>query len=131
VSSFTAPLRGHWHDDGRHFQVNEAFTFRIGGRHSPYAVVVPAGFVTDFASTPRFIWWLYPPFGRYLKAAVLHDFLCSILGLEKRLVDAVFWTAMRASKCRWWEIFPIYYAVRVFGWIVYKPTQRPWCGDEE
>lgn len=38
-------------------------------------IVVPKGFVTDFASVPRFLWNIVPPYGKYTKAAVLHDFL--------------------------------------------------------
>jgi hypothetical protein len=38
--------------------------------------VVPAGFRTDFASVPRVFVWLIPKYGRYTKAAILHDFLC-------------------------------------------------------
>lgn len=37
---------------------------------------IPAGFVTDGASVPRPLWWLYPPFGEdYEPAVVLHDYL--------------------------------------------------------
>lgn len=34
---------------------------------------VPEGFITDGASVPRFLWWLFPPVGRYFAAAVVHD----------------------------------------------------------
>lgn len=44
--------------------------------------VVPAGFVTDFASVPRFATWLIPRFGKYTKAAILHDWLCVRLANE-------------------------------------------------
>lgn len=37
--------------------------------------VVPAGFVTDFATVPRFMHWLVLPYGAYTRAAVLHDWL--------------------------------------------------------
>jgi hypothetical protein len=37
---------------------------------------VPAPFVTDLASVPRVFTWLFPRYGRYTKAAVVHDFLC-------------------------------------------------------
>jgi hypothetical protein len=37
---------------------------------------VPAGFVTDFASVPGLFTWLVPRYGRFTKAAILHDFLC-------------------------------------------------------
>jgi Protein of unknown function (DUF1353) len=36
---------------------------------------VPAGYVTDFASVPRVAVWLIPRFGRYTRAAILHDWL--------------------------------------------------------
>jgi hypothetical protein len=36
---------------------------------------VPAGFVTDFATIPRFLHWLVSPYGPYTRAAVLHDWL--------------------------------------------------------
>jgi hypothetical protein len=37
--------------------------------------VVPAGFTTDFASVPQALTWLVPRYGRYTKAAILHDHL--------------------------------------------------------
>jgi hypothetical protein len=40
--------------------------------------VVPAGFRTDFASVPRVLVWLFPRFGRYTLAAVLHDWLVTV-----------------------------------------------------
>jgi hypothetical protein len=40
---------------------------------------IPDGFATDLASVPRFFWSLLPPDGRYEKAAVLHDWLCTEL----------------------------------------------------
>lgn len=40
--------------------------------------VVAVGFLTDLASVPKLLWWLYPPFGRYTKAAVVHDMLTRV-----------------------------------------------------
>src|SRR5574341_241530 len=38
--------------------------------------LVPAGFITDGASLPRPLWFLYPPFGgEYDRAAIVHDCL--------------------------------------------------------
>lgn len=39
-------------------------------------ITVPAGFVTDLATSPRVFWALIPPQGSYEAAAVLHDYLC-------------------------------------------------------
>jgi hypothetical protein len=38
---------------------------------------VPVGEHTDFASVPRVFVWFIPRYGRYTKAAILHDYLCS------------------------------------------------------
>lgn len=40
---------------------------------------VPVGFVTDFATSPRFLHWLWLPYGAYTRAAVLHDYLLTEL----------------------------------------------------
>lgn len=39
-------------------------------------IVVPVGFVTDFASVPRSLQWLAPSTGTYTLAAIVHDWLC-------------------------------------------------------
>jgi Protein of unknown function (DUF1353) len=36
---------------------------------------VPEGLKTDFASVPRVFVWFLPRYGRYTKAAILHDYL--------------------------------------------------------
>lgn len=45
---------------------------------------VPVGFLTDFATVPRFLHWLVLPYGAYTRAAVLHDWL---------LVELAAWSA--------------------------------------
>jgi hypothetical protein len=47
---------------------------------------VPVGFVTDFATVPRFLIWKIRPYGPYTRAAVLHDWL---------LVELAEWIARR------------------------------------
>lgn len=69
-----------------------------------------ADFVTDLASVPRWLTWLFPRYGLYTKAAVLHDYLCQNLppdgqappphlaGVHDRTdADEVFRNAMRAE----------------------------------
>ena len=50
---------------------------------------VPVGFVTDFATVPRFLIWKIRPYGPYTRAAVLHDWLLVEL--------AVWWKARPAN----------------------------------
>jgi hypothetical protein len=59
------------HDDGKHFTLLQPIVYE-----TEFGVItIPAGFVTDFASIPRFLWSIYPPTGRYQEAAVVHDWL--------------------------------------------------------
>lgn len=39
----------------------------------PLTVEADAGFHTDLASVPDWLWSLFPPFGRYTAAAIIHD----------------------------------------------------------
>lgn len=55
---------------------------------------VPAGFRTDFASVPRPFWWLVPRYGRFTKAAVLHDYLWQEGALSRCDADGIFRRAM-------------------------------------
>ena len=45
-----------------------------------FTITVPAGFVTDLASIPRWAWTVLPPDGPWVKAAVIHDFLYQTQG---------------------------------------------------
>lgn len=40
-------------------------------------LTVPGPFETDLASVPRALTWLIPRYGKYTKAAVLHDYYCT------------------------------------------------------
>jgi hypothetical protein len=60
---------------------------------------VPLHEVTDFASVPREFVWFIPRYGRYTKAAILHDYLCRVLVPDDRIsridADGIFLQAMR------------------------------------
>ncbi len=55
----------------RDWEVVEPLTYR--GTTDEF--VVPAGMPTDFASVPRAFVWFLPRYGRYTRAAILHDYL--------------------------------------------------------
>jgi hypothetical protein len=40
-----------------------------------WRIIVPRGFVTDFASIPRPLWSVIPPRGKYNRPAIVHDWL--------------------------------------------------------
>lgn len=111
------------HLGGRRWLVRDAFTYRtLAG----WTITVPAGFITDGASVPRPLWWLYPPFGGdYDEAAVIHDFLYAKAELfegdddghiTRGEADAVLLEAMAAKGFRASGRRTIYAGVRAGGW---------------
>jgi hypothetical protein len=103
------------HESGRPYLwvVREPLTWE--GELNRQPVVLTANpdsldFVTDLASVPRWLTWLFPRYGLYTKAAVLHDYLCQNLPPDGQLppshlagvhdrtdADEVFRNAMRAE----------------------------------
>ncbi|MGT3245452.1 DUF1353 domain-containing protein, partial [Yersinia enterocolitica] len=73
MSEFTTPAVLEMLDDYR-WRLVEPFEFWL--TNNPDDVIkVPTGYVTDLASVPRVFWALFPPHGRYAKAAIIHDYL--------------------------------------------------------
>ena len=66
--------------DGRKWKLAEEFEYHVGSSDSEEVIKVPAGFVTDFATIPQFLWGIFPPTGKYTKAAVIHDYLTANKG---------------------------------------------------
>lgn len=64
-------------------------------------VIVPAGFITDLASVPRFPGMYLLFGGKARKAAVLHDYLYRESGNGRAWCDAVFYEAMRHEEPGW------------------------------
>ena len=89
-----------------------------------YDIKVFKGFVTDGASVPHSLQWLYNPFGRYIKAAIVHDFLYSSYnntGINRTLADKIFRHIMEETGIDKRTIRRFYIAVRCFGEISWKP----------
>lgn len=98
--AFVSPLELEY-IDGKNWRVIAAFDYESGVLGE--IVMVPAGFVTDFASTPRALWWLLPPTGPWGKPSVIHDLLYRTKGLAtKDQADLVFLEAMTAIGVGQW-----------------------------
>lgn len=125
MSSFTTPLVVSPMPDGRRWRLVFSFQYHLGTEYSNDFISVPAGFVTDFASTPPPIWWLIPPWGKYGKAAIVHDYLYQT-GQRTRLeADDIFKEAMTVLGVARWRIEVMYRAVRLFGWLAWHPKSEP------
>jgi hypothetical protein len=99
--------------DGHDSVLTADLRYQIG--RTNFVVVVPAGFVTDFASTPRAIWGVLPPVGSYQLAAVVHDFLYWDQACTRQQADDLLRVAMAESKVKAFERDVIWQAVRRFG----------------
>lgn len=132
MSSFTMPLIVSPMPDGRRWRLVEPFEYHIGAEYSQDTVFVEDGFVTDFASSPFFTWSFIPPWGRYGKAAIVHDWLYQhkdetplnifqrIFSSERAFADGVFKEAMGVLGVKPWRIFLMYWGVRLFGFLAWK-----------
>ena len=121
MSSFTTPLvdkklHGVMNAKGLQlYEIVEAFTYDIGIKGSPSTITVPAGFKTDFASTPKWSHKFLPPDGPWRKAAVVHDYMYST-GYDRLTADVVFLEAMIVSGVNRAIAWLFFIAVRTFGW---------------
>lgn len=62
---------------------------------TPYGMV-PAGFATDGASVPRWLWWYARPDGSLFEAAIIHDWHYQNAIHTKKAADAAFFNTARA-----------------------------------
>lgn len=86
--------------------------------------IVPKGFVTDFASIPRFLWSVLPPHGAAMPASVIHDFCYtthpygstgSDMEIERVIADQQFKKNLIAAGISKFQAEIMYRAVRWFG----------------
>ncbi len=103
----------------------ESVQFRLVGEFRFGDIVVPEGFVTDGASIPRSLWWLYNPFGPWFKAAVVHDFLYRTDTKHSRAEsDAIFLEGMRVVGVPRHRRMIMYLVLRVAGWAAWSENAR-------
>lgn len=95
-------------------------------------IEIPKGFKFNGSSSPRFLWWLFPSYGDFFFASLIHDYIYSNADLsdEQRLFEErlfadkemLLWS-LRINRrnfgktidnyCRYW-------AVRLFGKKIYE-----------
>lgn len=114
--------------DDENWQLLEGFEYK--GRDQTFEV--PDGQRTDFASVPRPLVWFLPRYGRYTKAAILHDFLwrekAGTPEVSWRDADAMFRRAMRQLDVAFLRRWIMWAAVRCGSF--FKPGGREgWWKD--
>jgi hypothetical protein len=121
--SLNGPLRVEILEDGIRARLLYPFRVRLhelGNR----VIEAPQGFVTDFASVPRFFWRIVPPWGRYSPAAVVHDYLYATGRVSRAEADRVFLSLMEQLGVPLWKRTVMYRAVRIFGGAAWDEWRR-------
>jgi hypothetical protein len=154
MSSFTSPLIATPLPDGVNWKLEEEFEYHVGAEESDDIIHVTKGFVTDFASIPQLLitligiaaaivgyilgfLWLFiigivfvfisvqlPRSGVYGKAAVIHDYIYQTHVRTRKEADDIFREAMGVLRVSIWKIFLMYWSVRLFGWLAWRPKVR-------
>ena len=82
---------------------------------------IPAGFYTDGASIPKAFWSIIGgPWGKYLYAALPHDYGYYTQMHTREEVDRKFLIVMKELGVSWWKYGVMHRAVRDWGWIPWK-----------
>ena len=123
MSGFTDVLVVSPLADGKTWVIVREFGYDVGGENSDDHIEVKIGFQTDFASVPRLFWAILPKWGRYGNAAIIHDWLYWIQDRPRREADEIFLEAMGVLGVRHPVKYPMYWAVRLFGWLAWVRNQ--------
>lgn len=123
MSSFTnvlivSPIVG-----GKLWINRSKFTYDVGYKGSGDTITVPAGFITDFASVPRVFWSVFPRWGKYGNASVVHDYLYFTKDRSRKEADYIFYEGMIVSNTNKIVAKIMYYAVRFFGQKAYRDNK--------
>ena len=129
-SRFTGlPLRVEY-IDGHHWRLECSTSYHTKANEIS---TVRRGFIFDFASVPRLLWWLYPPAGTkgnpYGVASLWHDFLYAhrkIGGrpIKRKEADDIFLEIMIYTGVNKMLAYIMYMIVRNFAWIPWKKRKE-------
>ncbi|MCW5223489.1 DUF1353 domain-containing protein [Verminephrobacter aporrectodeae subsp. tuberculatae] len=114
MSAFTTPADLRMLDNYQ-WQLLTAFEYHVGALPGATVIRIPAGTITDLASVPRLLWAIFPPHGRYAKAAIVHDYLYKEAIGSKAFADQVFLEAMQVLDVPRWRRVLMYWTVCLFG----------------
>ena len=119
--------------DGKRWRLVNSFQYITGVLGPRVCISIKADFYTDFASIPKFLWFL-PYWAKYSKASIIHDWLYRVKSImvekigarriTRKEADLIFYEGMlrawrnhkSGALVAWLE----YYAVRAFGWLAWK-----------
>jgi hypothetical protein len=145
VPCFATPLDIRLHKNGRLAKTLRPFSYiteinpewfgyaptvqRISPTIQAFAICVPEGFVTDFASIPRIFWPFIDKLGPQAWPAVVHDYLYTTHPEGRPWADTVFFEALKANSAGLLTRATCFAMVRAFGRWSWDGTPQVWPGD--
>lgn len=108
--------------DGKNWIVKEPLVYRVGISHD--SVVVPIGFVTDFASIPPVLQSIIQQNGPYQLPALVHDYLYWNQTCTRKQADRILLLAMTEHHVKPAHQTAIYDAVRAAGQFAWDGNAR-------
>lgn len=129
MNNFTEPLIVEQLPDGRNWRILRGFEFFTDceeDKSKPLnircatRILVPDGFVSDFASIPRIFWAVIGhPAGKYAQAAVLHDFLYRSGYFTRARCDEIFREACEVLGVSRFKTWILWLGIRIGGFLAY------------
>ena len=108
--------------DAKYWVLREPLVYEV--RNTGAVVTVPAGFVTDFASIPSAFCVILPKTGRYLAAAIVHDYLYWNQSCTRGQADRLLDIAMEESQVDFVTRRVIFAGVRTGGAMAWAANAR-------
>lgn len=103
----------------------EDFEFLVNGK----VYTIPRGFVTDLTSIPLLATLIFPRWGPYGPASLIHDYCYYNVVFSQKECDYIFKQIMLLYKTAGWKVFYIYWAVRLFGGFPYRRYRKNTCNE--
>lgn len=89
---------------------------RLSPQYDNLVITIPRGFCTDLSSVPRKLWGIFPPFGDFLLAALIHDYLyVQNIGTQAKADMEMFIWSNVIQPTKPWDNILRYYGVRIGG----------------
>lgn len=107
-----------------HFKLADGVSIILSNKD---VIDIPKGFLFDGSSSPRFLWWLFPSYGDFFFAALIHDYLYHIRYYEKEIGSQAAQKFADEEMLKWSNLindrhigkivdnYFRYFAVRLFG----------------
>lgn len=106
--------------EGGGWRLEKDWTVRMAGSDGRWSeLTVKAGFKTDGASIPRWLWRLcgHPLEVPRLYAAMVHDYIYSgYVDMKRKEADALYREMLIALGAPKWKAYAEWTALRAFGW---------------